>query len=203
MPKNFEGSLKYNPTDEGTLSCPDGCSDSFPSFSAMYDHCLIGRHTYQLQKMSTFDSVKLRWYDTCMNLSEGMANIQRVNESRDEEIPEVNVPKGWALKRDKKQVRFNDKVKSYLRTIFEEGEKSGNKMNATAVAKSMRVIRENGQKKFHSQEYLEPSQIASFFSRIAAQKKMAGSSTSEDDIDSAIALIEKLEAIEEVTSLLE
>lgn len=196
-PRNKEGTLTYKPSDEGTLGCPDGCSDAFTSFSAMYDHCLVGKHNHQLQKMSTFDKIKLRWYDNCMNLTEGVA-IQRSYQSSSEESAVVD--KGWAMKKARKHVRFSEKVVQYLCDIFQAGEESGNKMNAHDVSKNMRVAQENGCKKFSAYEFLEPTQITSYFSKLAAEKKIK--SKAEEDIESAVALIEQLEAMEEVTSLL-
>ncbi|XP_052097306.1 uncharacterized protein LOC127732267 [Mytilus californianus] len=107
---------------------------------------------------------------------------------------------GWALKKEKKHVRFSDKVKLYLKSIFEDGEKSGNKMNAGTVARNMRVALENGTKMFCNSEYLNACQITSYFSRLAAEKKMP--SKCSEDIDSAVALIERFEAIEEITALI-
>ena len=52
----------------------------------------------------------------------------------------INVrAKGWALRKDRKVVRFSEKVKPYLRGMLEAGAHSGNKINSMDVARNMRV----------------------------------------------------------------
>ena len=71
---------------------------------------------------------------------------------------------GWALKRDRKSVRFDEKVKHYLRGIYAGGKGSGSKARPAHVVRNMRVCRdEYGRKMFSPEQYLLPSQVASFF----------------------------------------
>ena len=62
----------------------------------------------------------------------------------------------------------------------------------------MRVcLDDNGNKRFKTSEYLTASQIISHFSRLAAQVRQPD--VSDDDIDSAILLINKAEALQEIS----
>ena len=54
--------------------------------------------------------------------------------STDEPVAEL----GWALKKGKHATRFSDKVRSYLKGIFLQGEETGNKANAANVALKMK-----------------------------------------------------------------
>ncbi|XP_062614103.1 uncharacterized protein LOC134275825 isoform X2 [Saccostrea cucullata] len=197
-PTKVEGSIKQR-NSEDSIGCPDGCSDTFPSFTAMHDHCLLGEHHYDLQQLSTYDKVKLKWYDICVNLSESLQCNSTLLDPNSELLAESNEIQGWALKKEKKHVRFSEKVKTYLRCIFAEGDKNGQRMNSLAVAKNMRVVQENGKKLFNHEDYLDSSQINSFFSRLAAEKKIPPKCT--DDLDSTMFLVEKIEALDEVASL--
>ncbi|CAG2192224.1 unnamed protein product [Mytilus edulis] len=109
---------------------------------------------------------------------------------------------GWGLKKDRKSVRFSLKTKNYLKEIFDSGEKSGQKANASNVAKNMRISRDNtGKKIFSPNEYLQPSQIISYFSRLALLLKCPSKKdceVSDEDLESAIALINRSEALEEL-----
>ena len=140
-PTKVEVSIKKTSSGDG-FGCPEGCAETMSSFTAMHEHCFIGNHSYVLQQMTTYDMVKLRWYDACVNLSEKL-NISRSDVVQPDSTSvqdHIKETLGWALKRDKKHSKFSEKVKNYLKTIFEEGEKSGRKMNANVVARNMRVF---------------------------------------------------------------
>lgn len=46
---------------------------------------------------------------------------------------------GWAVSKDKKIIRFSDKVKTFLRGIFQGGAQGDKKDNAVGVAYHMYV----------------------------------------------------------------
>ncbi|CAG2252655.1 unnamed protein product [Mytilus edulis] len=119
-----EGSIKQSSAGDG-FSCQEGCVQTFTSFMDMHMHCLIGDHNYDLQQMSTYDKIKLRWYDACINLSE-ILNFNRTDASQPNISQDIaKEQQGWALKKERKHVRFSDKVKLYLKSIFEDGERVG------------------------------------------------------------------------------
>ncbi|VDH90625.1 Hypothetical predicted protein [Mytilus galloprovincialis] len=163
----------------------------------MNNHCLLGNHEHQDHKGSTFNDIKLRWKESCFNLTEDTIKFRcetGLKQGSNEQIM------GWALKKERKVVRFSDNVKSYLSNIFEEGERSGIKANPSTVVRNMRVARdENGNKRFTPKEYLELGQIASFFSRLAVMQRCKTPIADIDqDLDAVILALNKADAVEQL-----
>lgn len=70
------------------------------------------------------------------------------------------------------------------------------------VSRNMRVCRdENGQKMFSPEEYLQPSQISSFFSRMCVMARNSKQQTIDDeDLAPALTLIDTMEAMDIINS---
>lgn len=69
---------------------------------------------------------------------------------------------GWALKRERKNCRFDYEVRDYLQEVFELGEQTGKKFSVHDVSRNMRVVRDvKGVKIFQSDQYLLYSQVRS------------------------------------------
>ncbi|VDI38005.1 Hypothetical predicted protein [Mytilus galloprovincialis] len=189
---------KQTDSESFNISCPEiGCILYFESYSDMNNHCLLGNHEHQDHKGSTFNDIKLRWKESCFNLTEDTIKFRcetGLKQGSNEQIM------GWALKKERKVVRFSDNVKSYLSNIFEEGERSGIKANPLTVVRNMRVARdENGNKRFTPKEYLELGQIASFFSRLAVMQRCKTPIADIDqDLDAVILALNKADAVEQL-----
>ncbi|XP_052097915.1 uncharacterized protein LOC127732770 [Mytilus californianus] len=153
---------------DNVFYCPEyGCTKAYQSFEKMQDHILIGKHSKQLLNDSTYDRAKKIWAEKCENL-QASTHVTIESDPGTSSSNNFNIPAmGWALKKEKKYVRFSQNVKSYLTELFKIGEASGKKENPAAVAMNMRNMSENGSRKFSPNEWLQPSQIASFFSRLA------------------------------------
>ncbi|XP_076080552.1 uncharacterized protein LOC143051543 [Mytilus galloprovincialis] len=204
IPTQPDGIIKKPTMPEQTdsesfnISCPEiGCILYFESYSDMHNHCLLGNHEHQDHKGSTFNDIKLRWKESCFNLTEDTIKFRcetGLKQGSNEQIM------GWALKKERKVVRFSDNVKSYLSNIFEEGERSGIKANPLTVVRNMRVARdENGNKRFTPKEYLELGQIASFFSRLAVMQRCKTPIADIDqDLDAVILALNKADAVEQL-----
>ena len=96
----------------------------------------------------------------------------------------------------KKNTRFADNVKEYLKSVFNEGEKNGCKSNPN-IARNLRICTdETGQKRFRTKDYLNSCQIVSYFFRLAAQSRQPD--VVDEDLETTIALINKAEAIEDI-----
>ncbi|XP_061185268.1 uncharacterized protein LOC133193341 [Saccostrea echinata] len=195
-----EGSIKEphqdsHSGDDQLISCPEtGCTSSFNSYSDMQNHCLLGSHQLHLQRSSTYDMIKIRWKDACVNLTE---NFLKDREEADCRHGESKSNMGWALKKDKKTVRFSEEVKHYLQDIFDQGERSGNKVHPSVVAQNMRVaVKEDGSKRFKPHQYPALGQISSYFSRLAVIRKSLVNSTefNDEDLESVLLEIRKAEA---------
>ncbi|KAK3085755.1 hypothetical protein FSP39_008204 [Pinctada imbricata] len=152
-----------------SLSCPEnGCICTFDSYVQMQNHCLIANHEFS-SSSSTFDRIKLRWKDTCFDMSTGVHRVKFESRMKSGSSMSEMV---LALKKDKKNARFSEKVKGYLLGIFEAGDVSGRKANPSTVVQNMRVARnDDGSNMFKPLEYLELSQNCSYFSRLACLKR--------------------------------
>ncbi|CAC5391175.1 unnamed protein product [Mytilus coruscus] len=102
-PMKVEGSIKQSSSGDG-FGCQEGCVETFTSFMDMHMHCLIGDHNYNLQQMSTYDKIKLRWYDACINLSE-ILNFSRIDGSQPNISQDISKEQqGWALKKKERSM---------------------------------------------------------------------------------------------------
>lgn len=107
---------------------------------------------------------------------------------------------GWTLKRERKNCRFDSEVRDYLQEVFELGEQTGKKFSAHDVSRNMRVVRdEKGVKIFQSDQYLQPSQISSFFSRLSVLARTTKKEViNDDDLEFVQAMIVVNEALNSV-----
>ena len=93
------------------------------------------------------------------------------------------LPMGWALKSTTKKRRFSDEQKKYLLEIFQIGEQTGKKVDPASASKMMRAARNiDGTRKLKKEDFLSSRQIAGFFSRTAAKKKLNADFDDNDDI---------------------
>src|ERR1700744_370208 len=70
---------------------------------------------------------------------------------------------GWA-RRVRRVRRLTDKQKTFIETLFNQGAAAKTKLSAEQMAERMHMV--DGKYYFHSDEYLETSQIRSLISRI-------------------------------------
>jgi hypothetical protein len=95
---------------------------------------------------------------------------------------------GWALSKSKTMIRYSPEQIKYLIEKYNEGEASGHKWNPSAVSsvsnlkndqnfasklffQEMETKEENGQFVFEPHQFLTPTQIRSFFSRLTAARR--------------------------------
>ncbi|MCU7801368.1 MAG: hypothetical protein KZQ70_14865, partial [gamma proteobacterium symbiont of Lucinoma myriamae] len=53
----------------------------------------------------------------------------------------ANLPKGWAIRTERKSARFNENQKTYLREIFDLGNRTGRKADPLCVSSEMRSVK--------------------------------------------------------------
>ena len=92
--------------------------------------------------------------------------------SLEDEGPALSM--GWALKSATvTRKNFTTTQKTYLTEVFQEGERTGQKADPTEISKAMRRAKHSdGSSIFEKDDFLTPLQIAGFFSRLTAKKKL-------------------------------
>ena len=172
------------------------CSAVFKSEEALSDHFLKGSHIYlekhgEGTKLSSMDRVKIVFADKLLFGNKTKVSSQlpgllssTATEVNNKESPSLNVSAGWALKARRKVVKFSTRQKRYLVSLFEQGEKTNRKEDPKNVADMIRKDRApSGAKMFEPSEYLRKEQIASFFSRLSAQRSKGNPLQIEDELE--------------------
>ena len=99
---------------------------------------------------------------------------------------------GWAQTRSKRSNRFPEKVERFLLEQFMIGEETGRKVTPAEGANRMRSLRDDaGNRLFEKSEWLTVQQVTSYFSRLAAMKRMsqlptAVESLEEEDVEAVV-----------------
>lgn len=107
-----------------------------------------------------------------MFISKKLVQIGRDHHTLVKNSSVEKLQQGWALKKTRKFARFSSKVKDFLHRVFQEGEESGRKAIPVEVSQRMKSLRNStGEKFFNPDEWLQPSQINSFFSRLSLNAK--------------------------------
>lgn len=150
-----------------------GCNQQFSSYQILQEHILLDRHVQE--KTSTYDALRHHWSELCNSnlfISKQLVQIGRDHHTLVKNSSVEKLQQGWALKKTRKFARFSSKVKDFLHRVFQEGEESGRKAIPVEVSQRMKSLRNStGEKFFNPDEWLQPSQINSFFSRLSLNAK--------------------------------
>ena len=191
-----------------TYQCPEGeCYAVFERLEDLEIHLEIGEHKKR-EGLGLYDKLKLDWVSRFTELT--FEEYETTKPQYSENIGKSNPPKGWALHKSKGGgKRFPKAVKHYLTAKYDLGEKTGNKCDPHKVAEDMRHAKlQNGDRQFSREDWLNKSQIKSFFSRItAARRKQSQLGTQisidpdDDDLDEWLDEVEAVEEINERTAV--
>lgn len=157
------------------FECPQpSCKKSFDSLVELELHLDLGSHQRDPKEAeSLYDNVRRDWASKFSNISNLKlpGKLKTVRESLlFGESAEMS--QGWALHVTASSARFPAKVREYLISKFDEGEKTGHKADPAEVEADMRRRRHNdGQRIFAREEWLKSNQIKGFFSRLAASRR--------------------------------
>lgn len=150
----------------------------------MKKYTYFEKHTFEFHQnsnMSAFDKVKLRWAEKC-NKHESEEQITVPTALSDSGGKGASTS-GWALKKEKKQVRFKQHVRNYLNDVFKTGAKVGKKANPAEVALNMRTLtNDRGERFFAAQDCLKPSQIISYFYKLTSSQSKDSSKQGSREI---------------------
>ena len=144
------------------------CNRTFDSFSELELHTDEGIHDSNFGKSaSLYDTIRKNWVGKFSSIenqkltnsksSSGLTLTSRSTASC--------LSIGWALGKARTGgVRFSEKVRSYLTTKFEIGERTGQKANPEEIERHMRNARnERNERLFQREEWLTKTQIMGFF----------------------------------------
>ena len=158
------------------FTCPEeGCNQTFLRHSSLQMHLDCEKHSRVLKRETLLDKAVLSYAEAL----EGQAvSIPEIGATEEKEMSPVV---DWV---GSKKARISKKQKDYLIGKFQIGEKNGQKADPSPVARAMLTARNvNGDRMFTSEEFLTSSQVTSFFSRLAAKKRLSEEGNDEDDDD--------------------
>ena len=122
-------------SEQRIFHCPNAnCVKSFVSRKALEKHLDAGKHLYQPQKESVYDSIKRKWETACTSIRTVPQSNGDATDRKGGTLKKPPVAKGWALKISKRKSRFSTSLKSLLNGIFLEGEEMGNKADPSEVS---------------------------------------------------------------------
>ena len=130
----------------------------------------LGEHSKIEASESLYDSLRRDWAMkfSSLTLESKIATLEVTGKVKSEVCK-----MGWALQKTRGSgTRFTEKVKEYLSSRFQTGERTGRKADPAQVAAEMRKAREaDGARKFIRSEWLTKNQVQSYFSRLSAMKR--------------------------------
>lgn len=133
--------------DSGDLSCTEpGCIQTFRKPSTLEKHLAVGNHLYHSLNGSADVAMEL-WAEKCSDsVFYNQSHLIQSSSisSKDNQVHTCvsNLKTGWALKLDRKFVRFSLGVKKFVKDIFDDGEKTGKKANPVSVSLQIRNERD-------------------------------------------------------------
>ena len=165
------------------FSCSEStCVLTFKSEREAQAHMDSGKHVKELESVSLYDTIRLRWAERVTGISSVAQEASAVfahEESASSKTKATSM--GWALKATQKRPRLGEKVKAFLIEKFEAGERSGTKADPLSVSREMKFKRDDkGELVFQPEEWKTAKTIKSFFSRYSAKLKQQGVSTPKD-----------------------
>ncbi|VDI80543.1 Hypothetical predicted protein [Mytilus galloprovincialis] len=139
--------------EESLFTCPtDGCMKSFSKYKDLELHLHVNNCTLVPEKQCRIDLTKTLYVEK-LKTSETRTVVKFSDTVQSS--GETDLDQGWALRKQRKTTRFNDKQKKFLDEKFKQGTITGNKADPTEVANEMRHKKlANGDRMF---EISEPS----------------------------------------------
>ncbi|XP_015759339.1 PREDICTED: uncharacterized protein LOC107338616 isoform X3 [Acropora digitifera] len=165
------------------FSCSEStCVLTFKSEREAQAHMDSGKHVKELESVSLYDTIRLRWAERVTGISSVAQEASAVFAHEESASSKTKASSmGWALKATQKRPRLGEKVKAFLIEKFEAGERSGTKADPLSVSREMKFKRDDkGELVFQPEEWKTAKTIKSFFSRYSAKLKQQGVSTPKD-----------------------
>ncbi|XP_015755039.1 PREDICTED: uncharacterized protein LOC107334603 [Acropora digitifera] len=165
------------------FSCSEStCVLRFKSEREAQAHMDSGNHVKELESVSLYDTIRLRWAERVTGISSVAQEASAVFAQEESASSKTKASSmGWALKATQKRPRLGEKVKAFLIEKFEAGERSGTKADPFSVSRENKFKRDDkGELVFQPEECKTAKTIKSFFSRYSAKLKQQGVTTPKD-----------------------
>lgn len=153
----------------------ESCSAAFSSFGALIRHVQKGKHVKSLQMYKVEDYAlatylgKIEEIDRSRAIPIIIEDLKAANEIPLESPP---VTMGWAHEQARENKRHTDDAKAFLEEIFEKGRISKSKVDPKKSMELMKnAVLDDGSMRFRVEDRLSERQIASYFSRLAAEMR--------------------------------
>ena len=184
-----------------SFSCSEStCVLTFKSEREAQAHLDSEKHVKELESVSLYDTIRLRWAERVTSISSVAQEASAVFAHEESASSKTKASSmGWALKATQKRPRLGEKVKAFLIRKFEAGERSGT--NADPFSRED----DKGELVFQPEEWKTAKMIKSLFSRYSAKLKQQGVSTPKDmgvsqpEVDEDVA--DDIEALEFETAM--
>ena len=170
-------------SESAIFDCPeDGCIAKFMTYGRLVNHILRGVHELQPERV-TMKDYALGLYSAHIEnvqmdrIFQPLQDVIQEIESTDNNFDKTlePLPQGWALPQKKTKTEYTDNVKTFLKDLFVDGEKTKRKFDPKQVAIMMEsiTVRLEGEDRprFMPSELLNYRQIASYFSRKTARMR--------------------------------
>lgn len=168
---------------ENLFTCPEeGCILTFMRYGQLCLHLDRGNHVFPSNSLNLRERTQKRYASLVESKISSQKTLEYKNASSMLEVSVLN--QGWALKCNREVKRFSSQQISFLTQKFNFGESTGFKCDPEEVAKEMRHVKNSdGSRLFRFQDFLTPSQIGSFFSRLSLKKrKESNANFDENDL---------------------
>ena len=117
---------------------------TFKSEREVQAHMDSGKHVKELESVSLYDTIRLRWAERVTGISNVAQEASAVFANEESaKSKTLTSSMGWALKPTQKRPRLEEKVKTYLIEKFEAGERSGTKVDPLSVSREMKFKRDD------------------------------------------------------------
>ncbi|PAV80983.1 hypothetical protein WR25_04779 isoform B [Diploscapter pachys] len=182
----FEPTIDTSPQNEACektksklYTCPiPGCRATFLRQYPRDQHVLAGKHNFAPDQETMLDYAANLYVDELEGGDLGNNPLPELdNAIRDsitvdpQEAAKTQEPIGFAVKKQKTNKPFPEKVRKYLTERFIQGIVKKQKDDPKVVAKEMKTQKDqNGNKIFEPSEYLTWQQITSFFSQLNSKQ---------------------------------
>lgn len=161
-------------------------------YASYVAHVQTEKHRYMLDR-ETISDVALKLYKVRL---EGIRVTAKASAKSSTTLKERKYPLqiGWAVSPERKNKRFTVNQIDFLATLFNEGERTGQKWRGRDVAARLRSeTLPSGELRFTKAEFLTEQQITSYFSRLSAKKSFRLPIDTPDDEVDELAVVGKLE----------